>query len=290
MKKFFQITLISCFVITSEGFAEDICCDSLQEGFFLGLGASYNTVRIKQHYSASGIGEVFDENDTLIASGEAGGPAAPSTETLNTLAPVIQAGYLNRMNGSNCFWGLKASYQYLGVTSINRLTDTPQSGFLDPENSSPLAFTGNVITKSAQSEITHMINFLAFMGMSLCDFDFYVGVGPSVFKTKTNIYQAFGFANLSGLPRDATGTPVSFSASKWVWAGSLQLGLSYSLPSCWFVDFNYTATLSGNYRHNFSAPFRADLVGEYSDIGILYVNTKTRIWTQNLCLTINKYF
>lgn len=153
-----------------------------------------------------------------------------------------------------------------------------------------LTFTGNVITKSDQSRVNHYFNFLAFTGLSFREFDFYLGMGPSLYNIKTNVYQAFGFANLSGIPREATGEPVSFSNSKWVWGGAIQLGLSHAINTCWFFDVNYTYSISANCRNHFSAPYTTTLVGGYTNTGTLFINTKSKIRAQSLSLTINRTF
>lgn len=293
MNKFFQLCLFSLLMHTpSMVSADGACCGVPQQcGYFFGLGASYNTVKFEQNYSATGNGDVYDETETLVATGEAGGPAAPLSQTLDTLAPVVQVGYTDFFRCSNNFWGLKFVYQYLDLTSIDKLLDTPQAGFLDPvAEEMDESFTGNVITKSAQSKITHRLDFLAFFGTCVRDYKIYLGIGPSLFDAETDIYQAFGFANREGLPREATGVPVSFSTSDWIWGGTLQLGVSYFLNSCWFFDFNYSYSISQTFENHFSSPFTTSLVGGYTIIGTLFVDTKTKIRAQNLSFTVNRKF
>jgi len=293
VNKFIQICMVSCLMHASTMvFAGSMRSEIPQQaGFFLGLGGSYNSVKFKQDYSAKGIADVIDDsNGAIVATGEAGGPAAPFSKTQTTFAPEVQAGYYSYCRGTCNFWGIKYLYQYLDITSIDKLIDTPQAGFLDPVGGTPLRFTGNVITESAQTRINHEMALLAFIGHSLGKSKIYLGIGPSVFRTKSNIFQAFGFANLDGLPREATGEPVSFSNSKWVWGGAIQMGLSCILDPCWALDFNYTYTITKKYRNNFSAPFRTSLIGGYTDIGTLFIETKRQIRAQAFNVTINKGF
>lgn len=287
-----QLGMVSCVTLTSIlGFAEDVCTEVYQEsGFFVGLGGSYHSVQLKQDYSAQGTGNVFDDTGTLFATGEAGGPGAPFTEIVTTFAPEAQVGYCGYFGCCCSFWGVKFLYQYLDTTSIDTLLDTPQAGILDPVGASPLAFTGNVITKSSQVKVDHKMALFAFLGMQLDCFKVYLGAGPSIFYAKSNIYQAFGFANLDGIPRDATGTPVSFSSSDWVWGGAAQVGFSYILQPCWFLDFNYTYSISANFCNDYSAPFETTSVLGFTDIGTLFVETKGQIRDQSWSITINRSF
>lgn len=261
-----------------------------KKGVFVGLGGSFNSVKFKQNYSATGIGTVIDNNGTIVATGHAGGPGAPFSETQTTFAPEVQTGYYNYFKDTHNFWGIKYLYQYLDITSTDKLIDTPQAGFLTPVGGTPHRFTGNVITKSAQTKINHQMTLLAFIGHSLEKSNIYLGIGPAVFGTKSNIYQAFGFANLSGIPREATGVPVSFSNTKWVWGGAMQLGLSYKYDPSWIIDINYTYAISENYNNNYSAPYTTSLVGGFTNFGTLFINTKRQIRTQALNVTINRVF
>ena len=70
MARFFQACLISCVVHTSSlAFAEILCSEALrQDGLFLGLGTSLNSIRFEQNYSATGDANVFDESNTLVAT------------------------------------------------------------------------------------------------------------------------------------------------------------------------------------------------------------------------------
>lgn len=190
MDKFFRICVTTCLLLTSSMICADVICSEIPQknGAFFGLGASYNSIKFKENYSATGTGTVFDDTDTAVAVGNAGGPAAPYSEIATTLAPVVHAGYFNQIKCTNRFWGLKCRYQYLDATSINKLTDTPQAGILVPQIDPPLDFTGNVITKSAQTKLTHNIDLFPFVGISIEEFKFYFGIGPSIFKTETNIY------------------------------------------------------------------------------------------------------
>lgn len=137
-----------------------------ESGIFVGLGGSYNSVKFDQDYSANGVGDVYS-GGVKVATGHAGGPGAPFSDNQNTFAPEFQAGYYRFFKGTYNFWGIKFLYQYFNTTSIDKLIDTPQAGFLDPVNNAEEMFTGNVITKSAQTDINHEMMLLVFLGQRI---------------------------------------------------------------------------------------------------------------------------
>ena len=102
--KLIQFFLALCLIHTSLALADAGCSKYVQhEGFFLDLGAGYNSIKFDQNYSATGTGDVFDDTNTLVATGVAGGPGAPFSETVDTLAPVIELGYSSRCGCANNF-------------------------------------------------------------------------------------------------------------------------------------------------------------------------------------------
>jgi len=101
-------------------------------GFFVGLGASDNSINLNQDLYASGVSNVYDAG-VLYAYGEAGGPASPYNDTQTTFAPEGQLGYFRTFganNGANnsWLWGAKFTYSYLDSSSTNQSVDVPQFG------------------------------------------------------------------------------------------------------------------------------------------------------------------
>jgi len=68
--------------------------------WFAGLGGSFNSVNFDQNLFSSGTGNVY-QGKTLVAVGEAGGPANPRQDTQSTLAPAAQLGYFAHFAASN---------------------------------------------------------------------------------------------------------------------------------------------------------------------------------------------
>ena len=85
-------------------------------GFFAGLGGSYNWAKVDQDLKGIGISEVL-LGSTLVASGNAKGPAADFDSDGSAFAPDAQLGYFTNFTDSNWMAGVKFSYKYLDLTS-----------------------------------------------------------------------------------------------------------------------------------------------------------------------------
>jgi opacity protein-like surface antigen len=116
-----------------------------------------------------------------------------------------------------------------------------------------------------------------------------MGAGPALFGTETKIDNAIGFADVNGMHADATGAPLNFASSDWVWGGAVQIGLNYFLDRNWFVDFNYTYARSAKFKSNFSAPFASSSLG-YDIYGTLFVAPSQRVTDQSVSVSINRRF
>jgi len=220
--------------------------------WFAGLGGSFNSVNFDQNLFSSGTGNVY-QGKTLVAVGEAGGPANPRQDTQSTLAPAAQLGYFAHFAASNWLWGGKIVSQHPDATATAPDID-PQVGMLETV-SGPDSFTGNVVIGSYRTQLDHEIAFLPFIGHSFARSYIYLGAGPALFATQTKINNAIGFADHNGVRGDVTGKPVNFASSEWVWGGAAQIGLNYYLDHDWFVDLNYTYARSA--RATFRLPTRA---------------------------------
>jgi len=263
---------------------------SLCPGFFVGLGGSYNSVRLAQHINASGVSNVYS-GSTLVAYGQAGGPANPFHSTQSTFAPTAQLGFFRNRPSSNWLWGAKFSYRYLGTTFTDQNVNSPQTGAFTNTTGAPsnTSFTGHVIIGSAQTAVNHELAFMPFLGRSFENSYVYLGAGPAVFGTRSQLYQATGFADINGTHFDITGTPVNFSNSNWMWGGAAQIGMAYSLTASLFLDVSYDFIITGGYTNNNSAPFASSAAG-YTDSGTLYVNATQRVIAQSFTVSFNKAF
>lgn len=254
--------------------------------WFVGLGGSFNTVDFDQDMYAAGTGDVY-EGDTLVAVGQASGPANPRHGNELTLAPAAQLGYFAHLGASNWMLGAKFLYQYSAATASTR-DIVPQYGTLDTIDG-PDTFTGNVVIGSYRTRLNHEIAFMPFVGHSFARSYIYLGAGPALFQTKTNIDNATGFADYDGMRTNVTGTPVDFESSQWTWGGAAQIGLAYYLNRNWFLDFNYTYARSAEFTSNFSSPFSHTTLG-YQVVGDLFVSPSQRVTDQSFMITVNRGF
>jgi len=262
---------------------EYIAPDVAKTNFFVGLGGSYNSVQVKQNIYAIGVATY---SGALTGSGTAQGSASPFYDTENTFAPEIQGGFYKHMPDSNHLWGVKFSYQYLGAVTQHNSFTVAQNGSVD---GTPLI--GNALVESAQTTLNHELLLLPFIGHSFTNSHVYLGVGPALFGTKSNLYGEIGFANLSGNPSDLTGAPANNASSAWVWGGAAQAGFSYFLaPDC-SLDFSYTYAVVPQYSADYVDPFTHFLSSEdITTTGTGFMNTKQNIVAQAFTVSINKVF
>jgi hypothetical protein len=258
--------------------------------FFVGLGGSYNSLKFDQELYSAGVSNVLS-GATVVASGQAGGPANPFSDTKSTFAPEAQAGYFGQFGNSTWLWGAKFRYKYLGTTTTDRLVDAPQTGSFTNTGAAPAntSFTGNVVIQSSQIRVDHELTFLAFLGQSFGNSSVYLGAGPALFGTKSFVNHAIGYADINGTHVSISGAPAYYSASNWVWGAAMQIGMTYWLAPSWFLDFNYTYAFSKRYTNNYASPFASSTDG-FQDTGTLYVSTSQRVTTQAFAVSINKAF
>jgi hypothetical protein len=259
--------------------------DVPKAALFGGLGGSANSVNFAdQNIFAQGVSNVF-QNGVLVAFGSAGGPADPYSSTQSTFAPVAQLGYFQHLADSNWLWGVKFSYSYLAATSTNQSVVVPQVGSFTSSNSS--TFTGNVVVRSYQTSVSHQMTLVPYIGHSFERSFVYLGAGPSLSQTQSNLNGVIGFADLNGIHTNITGTASNFSSSPWVYGGAAVIGATYFFDHSWFLDLSYTYIMTAVQTSSFSAPFSSATSG-YTDTGILSGNYSGKVITQSLAISINK--
>ncbi|MDR3443376.1 MAG: hypothetical protein P4L65_10180 [Legionella sp.] len=254
-----------------------------QTNFFVGLGGGYNSIQTKQNVYAIGVASY---TGSISGSGTAQGPAYPFYNTENTFAPEVQAGFFRQIMDTNYLWGVKFSYQYLGAVATHSTFTVSQSGTVNGT-----VLNGNVLVESAQNKTTHEMLLLPFIGQSFKHSQIYLGVGPALFGTGSNINGEIGFANLFSSPTDLTGAPANSNKKSWEWGGAAQVGLSYFLASDWTVDLSYTYAISNQYKINYAIPFTHFVKSDnITTTGTGYTNTSQNVMAQAVTLTVNKVF
>lgn len=259
-------------------------------GWFIGLGGSYNSVKLDQYLDPLiGTSNVYNEDGDLVSYGSAGGPANPFHQTQTTFSPLVQAGYFKQMSHRSWWWGAKFQYQYLGLTASDNGIIAPQAGTFTNTDDAPAdtTFTGRATIASAQTTVNHELAFIPFLANALSEKSYvYFGVGPSLFGTRTNLYNVTGFAYVNGVHLDVTGEPTNFSSSRWMWGGVAQMGITYFLKPRWSLDVNYTYAMTGKNNTSYNGVF-TNQIPDYTITGTLYGVAKQRITSQALAVTIN---
>jgi hypothetical protein len=292
MKSIKMCAVLSALQLSSMAFAGSMGPSPVTSGVFAGLGGSYNSIKVDQYLNPLiGLTNVYDGN-TLLATGTAGGPAIPYHETNTTFAPEAQLGYFRYFKQfSKYFGGVKFQYQYLDMTLSNNDIVAPQSGtFTTTAAAAGSTFTGRATIASSQVKVSDEIGLLAFLGSDYKQGHTYIGAGPVVFKTKNNLYNVTGYADLDGIPGNVTGTPTNFSSSTWVWGGIAQIGMTYTFKPTWFLDINYNYAITGKDATSYVKSF-TNVSGEgYTNRGTLNGTASNRVIAQGIIVSINKSF
>lgn len=254
------------------------------DGFFFGLGGSYNSVNFgNRDMYVQGVSNVY-QGPTLVANGFASGTNNVNMPMQSTLAPDIQIGYFQHFGDSRWLWGTKFNYSYLGSTAAASSFLVPQAGSFTM-GATVTPFTGNVPIGSFQTNVSHQMMWLAFLGHSFDAFSVYLGAGPSLSQIQTRYTNIAGFALLSGVP-SLIAPRDDYSTSGWVAGGAVSLGATYFFNPNWFLDFSYTYDATLSQTGSFSGPFTNTSQG-YTTIGTLSGNSSGRLTTQSLNVSIN---
>ncbi len=258
--------------------------------FFVGLGGSYNSVKLDQYLDPLiGTTNIYN-GATLVAYGTANGPATPFHNTRTTFAPEAQLGYLKHFSGGDWLWGTKFSYKYVSIMITESDIVAPQLGTLTAVTAQGVGFTGRATIASVQTQVNHELDLIPFIGHSFKNSQVYFGVGPSVFDTQTNMNNVSGFADINDTHVDVSGTPINFSSSKWMWGGVAQIGVTYFIDPSWFLDINYTYALTPHNVTNYFTPFSGTLANGYTKLGTLNGTSTQYVTVQAIALSINKAF
>lgn len=147
-------------------------------------------------------------------------------------APMAQLGYWG-MLGQRSLWGIVGEYKYLNYT-FNTINGT-----------NPIAFP-NLASLPGYGDLSvnlqHEFMLLMYLGATYRSGYFYVGLGPVLFTLRDSIrnYVSLDQGN------NFQGT----NNSDTIWGGAAQLGYNYYFDPTWFIGFNYTYTVTGNYALN----------------------------------------
>ncbi len=267
----------------------DVTCD----GFYLGLGPSYNTVNLTQNSWGKGVSNI-QTSTGANSNGVAQGNGAPFHHIDDVLAPSLQVGYFKHIADTPNLLGVKFFYQYLDTTATNSNLFIPQLGQTTSAITgvtSPLY--GYVNGNSVQATTNQEVALLVYAGRSFGNASIYVGAGPSLVNLKSKNFYSIGYANFEGTTLNVTGLVSYSSPSFWAWGGTMQMGATYFYTPSWFVDMSYTYTLTSSRTVNHQQTFAntSNFAGTtYTTSGTLYTKDTLSVKNQTLMLTINKVF
>ncbi len=283
------LSLLAFSTATVAGSMGATSTETFNTGLFIGLGGSYNSVKYDQKLHTSGIANIIpDAPLDPSAVGSARGTAAPFHNTQSTFAPEVQAGYVQHFNNSEQLWGVKFSYQYLGLTSSNQYVNIPLSGGFTDSDGVAYPFSGSVNHNASQLNVEHEWALIPFIGHSFTNSFLYLGVGPSLFKTQTNYYGTTGTAIIFDAFPVGINMP-DYSASKWMWGGAAEIGMAYYINPTWFVDINYHYAVTKKYSSQHTSSFNDSSFG-FSTSGAFIFSTSQQVTAQAVKLSINKVF
>ncbi len=258
-----------------------------QRGIFAGAGAALNFSTFpNQDVFGQGLSQIYQGSD-FIARGEAGGSTSPYLSSQIDIAPVLQLGYFERFSGTPWLWGAKFTFNYLNSASTQNNFLIPQAGYYGGTVSG--AMDGNVYAHSYTMTATNQFALVPFLGYSFDKSFIYAGAGPTLTQVKSDLNGLIGFAALFGEHLDLTGAPRSFSSTNWVWGATLSTGVTYFFAKDWFIDLNYTYTMSTTKTNTFASPFNTTHNG-YTFSGVALGTYSGTTDVQAVMVSINKVF
>lgn len=259
-------------------------------GWFVGLGGSFNSVRVDSVLDGTGLTDIYDDS-VLVATGTATGPSPPFRETATTFAPLAQLGFIRDVGGCDLSWGTKFSYKYLGLTVSMQNIDAPQFGEFTTTDDPPVTttFTGNAIALSSQVIVNHELALMPFVSRTFRNGRIYLGGGPVVFGTAVRVYGLSSYADINGESTNIGGAPLNLASDPWLWGGACQGGLQYYFRPCCFLDFSYDFMVTG-FCTQFYDVDTTSTSGSDTYVTAITYSTQERIWAQSFNVTFNWMF
>jgi opacity protein-like surface antigen len=225
-----------------------------RSAFFVGGGVGYAFGNFgEQSVYNKGISQTYQAG-VQVASGTADGPPVSlGLPDESGVTPSVQFGYFQHLGDTDWLLGVKFSYNYLGLSSTKQNLIIPQFGTSTAGGAS--TFTGYSVTQSYSVEVRHQFTSLLYAGRSFGNGFVYAGAGPSFSQIKVAMNDVVGFATLSGVLTNVSGTPQSFSTTDWRIGAAVTAGVTYFVTPSWFVDVNYLVSIPASRTDRFTSAF-----------------------------------
>jgi hypothetical protein len=268
-----------------------------QSGFFLGLGASANSVDFDSQYVYGRGTSNTPASYNLVGVfqppiiGTAAGGTGLALDNKTALAPSIQGGYFGHFYDTPWIGGVKFSYSYLGINSAYNNLLIPQAGGFE-QGGAFTPFTGNYLVQSYRQTINNQFSMIPIVGQSFERSYLYLGAGPTLAQTTTAIDRITGFANVVGIPTSITGVGQgsTYSFGQWLWGIGGTIGATYFIAPSWFVDISYTCSKTQNKTSNWGGTWSDTPISGNTRTGTNMGYSSGGVVTQALSLTLNRAF
>lgn len=228
------------------------------QGFFLGAGGGFAAVDANHNDVSISQGDP-DDNDN--------GFDYPNdfTETTTKLTPVVQGGYWgNSLMSSRFHWGAKVKYSYLNAH---------ENYFIEAGH--------NTSETNFDTRVDHQLAFSLLLGTQINNFFPYIGGGAAWLPSVRVGY------NFVGTSDGGANDHASDHQSHDLWGGIATIGGIYQLSPAWFLDaeYSYTVTPCKTYKLGFR---QHNDQGDVVRTGSL--KTKLNIHSQQFVISLNRRF
>ncbi|CAM4435405.1 MAG: hypothetical protein LEGION0403_FIIPPAGN_02227 [Legionella sp.] len=245
-----------------------------QTGIFIGLGGSYNFVRLNSNLSGT-----LNVTGGFPPLGVFAGGRESFHNSADDFSLEAQAGYFKHFPGSEWLWGLEFFYQYTNL-KIRSPAFVRAIDLTDPAVST----TDTMSLAAIEAKVNDTLMLPAFIGRSYKNSFIYVGIGPSLFNTQQKITEindtesAYYLGSLNGITKN-----------KWIWGGAVQAGMAYYVNSTWFFKLNYICAFTGNYALNKTVAFAPEMNQGFNS-GTFSFHSRQSLVSQEVALSLNKVF
>ncbi|KTC72400.1 hypothetical protein Lbir_1175 [Legionella birminghamensis] len=265
---------LNCFISTAiAGSVGEIGPSSpAMGGFFLGVGAAYEDLRVKSNASAT-----LDAVSGFPPLGVFTGARTADSDSDDRIVPQFQAGYFRSFSENGWLWGLEFVYQ------PSRLKTTGKAASVHFVNALENV-SNELLVDGFQTKMDQQFLLPVLIGHSFRNSFLYAGIGPSWQKAEHTVYGSSD--TLSGY---YIGNLKGFSREKWLWGGAVQAGMAYYLNPAWFLMANYTYSRTEKFRVNHSLAFTPE-INQGLNGGFVAFNSSLRLSTQSVSLSINRVF
>ena len=250
--KVFNKWMLGC-ILALNGVANAGTMENIHfSGFWGGIGGSYTNTTMSGQTNINQVSSTPNSVEYVL-----------SHDTINNLAPVVNAGYYYNFADS-WFVGPKFLYKYIGQEQLDQ---TWSGAFADGSYQK-----GGLRTKSVQN-----FNLFFSAGYQFSNWLLYASAGPGWANARVDLNGSVLSAGT------LTFSPVNMSQSKTIIGGAGQVGFEYMLPYRFMVDISY----------NFLATPKTSIPNIVFQAGAKNYSTfgqDLSVVEQGINITVNKYF